>query len=126
MYRRAAFDVDSDKVLHAPEERALPDSVLIFDGMFLHRAELQKVWDFSIFLTVPFSISIPRGASRGPGWGSPDPAAESNRRYIEGQKLYLSECQPESLATVVVNNSDLAAPYIVCGREVVGNPSRSA
>ena len=126
LYRSAAFDVDADKVVYAPEERVLPDSILIFDGMFLHRPELRAVWDLSLFLAVPFSISIPRGASRGPGWGSPDPAAESNRRYVEGQKLYLNECRPDSLATVVVDNSDLAVPLIVQGREVVGRPSGRA
>jgi uridine kinase len=126
IFQRAAFDLGADKVVFAAEELALPNSILIFDGMFLHRPELRAVWDFSLFLTVPFSVSVPRGASRGPGWGSPDPAAESNRRYVDGQKLYLNECRPESLATVVVDNSDLAVPLIVAGREVIRRHSGRA
>jgi uridine kinase len=54
IFQRAAFDVGADKVLFAAEELALPNSILIFDGMFLHRPELRAVWDFSLFLTVPF------------------------------------------------------------------------
>jgi uridine kinase len=49
-------------------------------------------------------------AARGDGFGSPDPAALSNRRYVEGQGLYVARCDPRSRATVVVDNSDLASP----------------
>jgi len=61
---------------------------------------------------VPFSVSVPRVARRGAGFGSPDPEAPSNRRYVEGQRLYLRECAPASRATVVVDNTDLDAPAI--------------
>ena len=91
------------------------DSILVFDGIFLHRLELRHYWDVSVFLKVGFSTSIPRGAARGEG--SPDPQALSNRRYVEGQKLYLRGCTPERHATFVVNNEDLTAPYIVSRKE---------
>ena len=64
---------------------------------------------------MPFDVSIPRGASRGHGFGDPDPNAESNRRYVEGQKLYLATCAPQSRATVVIDNRDLDAPRRVTG-----------
>jgi len=110
-YKRAAFDHTTDSPVTSPEEQATPDSILLFDGIFLHRQILRPYWHFSIFLDVDFTISIPRGASR--GQGSPDPQAESNRRYIEGQKLYFAECQPKSIATVTINNNDIDHPYIV-------------
>lgn len=76
---------------------------------------MRGYWDYSVFLEVGFEVSIPRGAQRGPGYGSPDPHAESNRRYVEGQKLYLSECNPKAHASVVINNENLADPYFVAG-----------
>jgi uridine kinase len=82
----------------------------VFDGIFLHRPELRRYWDFSIFLDVGFDVSIPRGAQRGEG--SADVDAPENRRYVEGQKIYLRDCEPRKFATVTVNNEDLAAPYI--------------
>jgi uridine kinase len=91
--------------------------VVIADGIFLHRDELVGLGDFSIWLEVPFSISIPRGAARGHGFGSPDPAALSNRRYVEGQRLYIARCDPQSRATVVIDNSDLADPRRATDRE---------
>ena len=109
---RTAFNVSTDRPNPAKEEIASPGSILVFDGMFLHRPELRHHWDFSVFLAVPFDISIPRGASRGEGWGSSDPNSHSNQRYVEGQKIYLRECEPEINATVMIDNSDLAAPKI--------------
>jgi uridine kinase len=110
-YRAAAFDHTTDRAVSAPLEHARADSILVFDGIFLHRPELRLYWDYSIFLEVGFDISIPRGAARGSG--SPDPAAPSNTRYVEGQRIYLRECDPTSHATVVVNNEDLENPFIV-------------
>ncbi len=88
--------------------RAAPgDRALVVDGIFTHRDELVGLWDYSIWLDVPFEVSIPRGAARGHGFGDPDPQAESNRRYVEGQRLYVAACDPRARATVVVDNSDL-------------------
>ncbi|SMB91720.1 uridine kinase [Deinococcus hopiensis] len=112
-YRTATFDHVTDSPLHLPEQTASPDSVLLLDGLFLHRPELQDVWDDSVFLQVDFEVSVPRGAARGPGYGSPDPQAEANRRYVEGNRLYFAEAQPQRRAGVVVDNNDLSAPFII-------------
>lgn len=110
-FHRTAFDHRTDTVTISAEEYAEPGAVLILDGIFLHRPELQAFWDFSIFLDVDFTISIPRGVQRGEG--SPDPLALSNQRYVQGQKIYLSECNPKVHASIVVNNEHLEAPYII-------------
>ena len=109
IYRTASFDYRMDSPVHAPEIRAEASAILIFDGIFLHRPELRDYWDYSVFLKVDFDVSIPRGAQRGEG--SPDPKAPENRRYLEGQKIYLRECEPKWHATVVINNNDLGSPY---------------
>jgi uridine kinase len=111
-YRAALFDVDTDQPLEWAEQQAETGSILIVDGLFLHRPELRDVWDDSVFLRVNFAVSVPRGAARGPGYGSPDPHAESNRRYVEGNRLYFQEAQPERWAGVVVDNNDLKRPFI--------------
>lgn len=112
LYRTQVFDVDTDEARYAPQQQGQGGEILLLDGLFLHRPELLSYWNDSIFLKVDFVISVPRGASRGPGYGSPDPHAESNRRYVEGNRLYFAEARPEEHAGIVVNNNDLAAPFI--------------
>ncbi len=96
----------------AAHVRALP-AIVVADGIFLHRDELVGLWDYSIWLEVPFEVSIPRGAARGESFGSPDRHAESNRRYVEGQRLYIRACTPRERATVAIDNSDLDRPVLI-------------
>lgn len=117
-YRTAIFDVETDQPISEPSVTAAHGSILIVDGLFLHRPELRDLWDDSIFLRVEFAVSVPRGAARGPGFGAPDPQAASNRRYIGGNQLYFEEAQPEKWAGVVVDNNDLDAPFIVTAKDV--------
>jgi len=110
-YRVAVFDHRADEPIQTPAQQASPGEILMVDGIFLHRPELRAYWDYSIFLEVAFDVSIPRGAQRGEG--SPDPRAPENRRYVEGQELYLRTCEPKRFATVTINNDNLLCPYVV-------------
>lgn len=115
-YRPAVFDVERDEPLALPAQTAVPGSLLIVDGLFLHRPELRAFWDDSVFLRVPFEVSVPRGAARGPGYGSPDPAAPINRRYVEGHRLYFAAATPEAHAGVVLDYTDLQRPAVLHAR----------
>ena len=106
--RRRAFDYESNSVVDAPLEEVPVDAVLLFDGIFLHRPELRSHWDLSIFLDVPFDVTIARCAKR----DGVNPIVEdaSNRRWVGGQRIYLSECNPIAAADIVIDNSELANP----------------
>jgi uridine kinase len=110
-YRVAVFDHRSDSPVAEPEHHALPTSILVFDGIFLHRPELRPCWDFSVFLDVAFAISVSSCAER--DGTSSDPAAAGNRRYVQGQQLYLQSCAPALHATVTIDNNNLAMPFFV-------------
>lgn len=110
-YCIAAFDYVTDKSVPLSEREAHPQSILLLDGIFLHRPELRSYWDASIFLRVDFAVSVARNAAR--DGSSPDPLAPANQRYVEGQRIYLSTCTPEKYATLVVDNNDLEAPSLV-------------
>jgi uridine kinase len=62
---------------------------------------------------VPFDVSIPRAAARGYGVRGADPLAASNRRYVEGQMLYINEFSPATRASVVVDNRDFRDPTLI-------------
>lgn len=110
-YRMALFDHVADAPVDVPERVAAAGAIVIVDGIFLHRPELAGCWDISVFLDVAFAVSASRMATR--DGSDPDPAASANRRYVEGQRLYLAACDPRSHATIVVDNNDVAAPRIV-------------
>jgi uridine kinase len=111
---RAVYDV-SREVPVAPAAEVVDDAaVVIVDGVFLHRPELVEAWDLSVFLAVPFEVSMARCAAR--DGTDPDPSAVANRRYVEGQRRYLGACEPERRASMVVDNVDLAAPHVVVDR----------
>jgi uridine kinase len=113
-YQRAIFNYRTDAEITLPVETAAEDAILLFDGVFLHCPELVSYWDFSVFLDAPFEVTITRIAAR--DGSSSDVETPENRRYIEGQKIYLQTYEPKSVATIVINNEDLSSPKIVTSR----------
>ena len=111
-FRRAIFDVEADLPVDSIEEVPAPGSILLFVGIFLHRSELPEYWDFSVFLDVPWEKN--HYLSKQPSWsvGLPDPSSPEHR-YAEGQRIYFRECDPKFAASIVIDNTDLAAPVIV-------------
>jgi uridine kinase len=97
------FDHQQDARVHVDPVAVADDAVVIVEGMFLHRDELAGAWDVSVFLDVPFQVSVGRMAAR--DGTSPDPAHPHNHRYVEGQRRYLASCNPRRRATHVIDNS---------------------
>lgn len=110
-YRTAAHDLATDLPVEPPEQDAPVGAVLVLDGLFLHRDELLGTWDLSIFLQVPFGVSVARMAAR--DGGSADPAHSSLTRYVRGQGLYFAACSPWTCADVVVDHTNLDAPAVL-------------
>lgn len=109
-YTTQIYDITTETPVTPTFEQAADAAILIFDGIFTHRKELADFWDYSIWLEVPFTTSIPRAADR--GGLHPDPTHESNHRYVAGQQLYMAECAPATKATVRIDNTNLANPTI--------------
>ncbi|MHC2999250.1 nucleoside/nucleotide kinase family protein [Microbacterium sp. HJ5] len=110
-FQLAAFDLARDAPVESQWVTAPRDAVLIVDGIFLHRPELQDLWDWSLWLDVPFHVAYERMSLR--DGCDPDPDAPSNARYRLGQGLYLDRVRPRDAASVVVDNADLTHPRIV-------------
>jgi len=77
-------------------------SLVVLEGVFLQRPEVREYLDFAIFLDVPFEVSVRRMSER--DGSSPDPSHSSLTRYIEGQLLYLQECNPRERADLLISN----------------------
>jgi uridine kinase len=113
-YRCAAHDLDTDAEVRAPRRTAAPGAVLVLDGLFLHRGGLAGRWNLSIWLDVPFDITASRLAAR--DGTSPNPASATLARYVEAQRYYIATCDPMSRASLVIDNSNVDAPRLLCRR----------
>jgi uridine kinase len=117
-YRVAAFDHRTDRAVDSPLLTANPPSILVFDGIFSHRPDVVHYWDYSIFLAVDRRESLRRCNQRDAvRHAVDDPRAAVHRRYTKGQDIYLRSCKPQAAASIVINNDDLAAPYVVARQQ---------
>jgi uridine kinase len=110
----AAFDHVSDRV-DVRTQSAGATTVLLFDGVFLLRPELRTVWDLSVYLHVPESVSIARAMTRDRAvLGDEDRVSQRyQRRYLPGQAIYRRESRPQDVADIVIDNSDASDPQIL-------------
>ncbi|WP_202918065.1 uridine kinase [Mycolicibacterium sp. CBMA 295] len=112
-YRTACHDVTTDAILNPEPQVAAPGTVLVVDGIFLHRNELATTWDLSVFLDVPFIETARRMALR--DGSHPDPDHSTMRRYVEAQRRYFRECRPQQQATILIANGDYGSPVVLRG-----------
>ncbi len=103
-YRTATFAFPTDQFIYERLQTAQPDAILLFDGIFLMRPELNDLWDFRIFLEIGFEESLERAGRRNAeGMDSEEALRERyEKRYIPGQRLYLDSSKPREIADVVV------------------------
>jgi uridine kinase len=113
-YRTALLDYAASSPLDSPEETAPDDAILVADGGFLLRPELDGMWDYRIFVHIDFDLVLARGAARDRAWMPSLEAARERyrKRYIPGEKLYLRRVRPHERAGAVVDNTDFAAPRL--------------
>jgi uridine kinase len=57
-FRRAVFDFRTDTPRSTKEELAREDAILLFDGVFLLRPELDHQWDYRIFVDAHFAVTV--------------------------------------------------------------------
>lgn len=116
-YTKAVFDFRTDSPVPKTLQKAKPDAILLFDGVFLLRHELNILWDFRIFVQVSFETALDRARLRDMNlFGS---VAETEKRYLEryipGQKIYLQKVNPMHKADIVIDNNNPANPIILRG-----------
>lgn len=113
-YCRALFDSYHDVPIIEPKRVATVDAIVIVDGVFLFRPELDDLWDVRIFVEIDADESLRRGPPRDQAWvGSVEAAAQRYlTTYIPAEDYYIEAVRPSERADVVVGNRDLAAPLL--------------
>jgi uridine kinase len=99
----------------APKWSAANNAILIVDGVFLLRPELEPWWDYSIFVDISQELSLERGLARDTGVLGDE--AEVRRlyeeRYLPGEATYLQRVNPRAKANVIADNTDPSEPLLV-------------
>lgn len=113
--RLRTFDFRTDTPLQEPPQYGPKDAVLLLDGVFLLRPELNPYWDFSIYVQVDFNVALQRAIRRDQQLLGPPGAVEERyqRRYFPAQRIYLDTVQPHQHADVIVDNNDPGNPQIL-------------
>jgi uridine kinase len=121
--RTSAFDEPSDRPRDVHVDRLPADAVLVFDGLFVHRAELAAFWDLTVYLDADTRREAEWLAYLEDGLptDSGARARELDRRlrrarwprYRDGWQRYVDAADPAHAATITVDNNDVAAPTLV-------------
>ena len=98
-----------------PPHTAPADAILLADGVFLQRPELDRFWDLRIYLDIGLEESLRRGVDRDRHWMGGAAVAERRYRtkYLPGEQRYLAEVRPHERAQIVVDTTDPARPRII-------------
>ncbi len=112
------YDWKTEQIRHTRAD-LVADAVVLFEGVFLYRPEIDQFWDFRVLVDVPLAVSLDRGIARdAEHFGGPAGARERyEQRYVPGQKIYMAGVEPRSKADVVVENADPDSPVVLFKRD---------
>ncbi|MFD6510787.1 hypothetical protein [Bacillus sp. NPDC060175] len=114
-YEAISHNLITDMSVHNTPLVALPNMVLIVDGTFLLKKEIEYLFDYKVFVDTDFEIARKRGAKRETeAFGSYEEAEKMFlNRYHAASKMYIDEHNPKDCADVVFQNSKLDDPEVV-------------
>ncbi|MGE6401205.1 hypothetical protein [Bacillus cereus] len=114
-YETISHNLITDIPVHNTPLVALPNMVLIVDGTFLLKKDIEHLFDYKIFVDTDFEIARNRGAKRETEvFGSYEEAEKMFlNRYHAACKMYIEEHKPKECANVVFQNSDLENPEVI-------------
>ncbi len=126
-YRARWHDGWNEGVIDEPERVAPDDTVLIMEGVFLLRPELNGNWDVRVFVDIDAEQSLERGVERDLTLDAPATRATMREqrervyreRYLPADEWYLRAVTPMSLADIVVDNHALQFPRLIVRRRPI-------
>ena len=113
--RQAAHDVRTDLPVAAPSISVGAGCVLLFEGIFLFRRELNAYWDFRVLLDIDQATSLSRDLARDTDVIGPAEVVRRKHeaRYEPAWQIYGNAEHPESKADVIVDNRNFSCPKIL-------------
>ncbi len=114
-YRPESFDFVSDSEIICSTQQANIESILIFEGVFLHHPKIVEYWDFTVFVQASFETTIKRAYDRDLHLFETPGQIEKlySTKYIPGQQIYLETESPDNKANVVFHNDNIENPELL-------------
>ncbi|MGG5737799.1 MULTISPECIES: uridine kinase [Bacillus cereus group] len=114
-YEMISHNLITDMHVHNEPLVAPPNMVLIVDGTFLLKKDVEHLFDYKIFVDTDFEIARKRGAKRETkAFGSYKEAEKMFiNRYHAACKMYIDEHNPKECANVIFQNSNFDDPVVV-------------
>ncbi|MED1284177.1 AAA family ATPase [Bacillus mycoides] len=114
-YETISHNLITDMPVHNTPLVASPTMVLIVDGTFLLKKEIEYLFDYKIFVDTDFETARNRGAERETeAFGGYEEAEKMFiNRYHAACKMYIDEHNPKECANVIFQNSNFDDPVVV-------------
>jgi uridine kinase len=96
---------------------ATHDAVLIVDGVFAFRPEINRYWDYRVWLDIAPELAVQRGLRRDQAWAGSDAETLHRDRYQAAQRVYLAEVDPVPQADLVIDNTCFDLPRLMTERD---------
>ncbi|MES5939247.1 MULTISPECIES: hypothetical protein [unclassified Bacillus cereus group] len=114
-YETISHNLKTDIPVHNEPLLAQPNMVVIVDGTFLFKKDVEHLFDYKILVDTDFEIARKRGAERETeAFGSYEEAEKMFlNRYHAACKMYIDEHNPKECADVVFRNNNFDDPVVV-------------
>ncbi|MCU4989603.1 hypothetical protein OCF10_11745 [Bacillus cereus] len=114
-YETISHNLKKDIPVHNEPLVATQNMILIVDGTFLLKKDVEYLFDYKILVDTDFEIARKRGAKRETEvFGSYEEAEKIFlNRYHAACKMYIDEHDLKECADVVFRNSDLENPEVI-------------
>lgn len=89
------------------------DTLVILEGVFIFRDEIEPSLDYKIFIEIPFELCKERALKRDVPLYGHEIIKKYDIKYIPTQKYYLEKFPPEKHADIIIENSDWNNPIVV-------------
>jgi uridine kinase len=114
-YYEDAYDYDA--VVSALLRPLSGNTILLFEGIFVFRRQINSYWDYRILVDVDAETSCARSVIRDTGVIGPADVVRRkfDERYEPAWQMYVVEQDPEIAADVVIDNRGVDNPQILKG-----------
>jgi uridine kinase len=112
-YAAASFDLEKDQPIEPDWRSAQPGLIVVVEGTFLLRPELNPHWDVRICLHAPQEVARQRGMGRDVATLGKESEALYRQRYDGAYALYESESAPMEKADWRVDMTSFDTPVLM-------------